>query len=46
MVPIVHRGRLTATFELGRVDHGFRSSDARALSEVARLVVERLVVIA
>lgn len=46
MVPIVHRGHLTARFELGRVDHGFRSSDARALSEVARLVVERLDVIA
>jgi hypothetical protein len=46
MVPIVLRGRLTATFELGRIDHGFRSSDARALSEVARLVVDRLHVIA
>jgi hypothetical protein len=46
MVPIVLRGGLAAMFEIGRVDHGFRSSDALALSEVARLVVARLEIIA
>ncbi len=42
MTPVIAAGRLVALFELGKVDHPFRTDDAADLAEFAANVGRRL----